>query len=51
MKKSRDVMTIDPYCCLQDEDNKIIGIIFQRDVALRLNDPETTGAVVAEISE
>ena len=34
-----------------DEDNKIIGIISQRDVALRLNDPETTGAVVAEISE
>ena len=34
-----------------DEQNKIIGIISQGDVALRLNDPETTGEVVAEISE
>jgi CBS domain-containing protein len=34
-----------------DQDNNIIGIISQGDVALRLNDPETTGEVVAEISE
>jgi CBS domain-containing protein len=34
-----------------DEENKIVGIISQGDVALRLNDPETTGEVVAEISE
>ncbi len=34
-----------------DEENKIIGIISQGDVALRLNDSETTGEVVAEISE
>jgi CBS domain-containing protein len=34
-----------------DEENKIVGIISQGDVALRLNDPETTGDVVAEISE
>ena len=34
-----------------DQDNKIVGIISQGDVALRLNDPETTGEVVAEISE
>ena len=31
--------------------NRIVGIISQGDVALRLNDPETTGEVVAEISE
>lgn len=34
-----------------DTNNSIIGIIAQGDVALRLNDPETTGEVVAEISE
>ena len=34
-----------------DQDNNIVGIISQGDVALRLNDPETTGEVVAEISE
>jgi CBS domain-containing protein len=34
-----------------DQNNNIIGIISQGDVALRLNDPETTGEVVAEISE
>ena len=34
-----------------DRDNSVIGIIAQGDVALRLNDPETTGEVVAEISE
>jgi CBS domain-containing protein len=34
-----------------DDEDKIIGIISQGDVALRLNDPETTGEVVAEISE
>ena len=34
-----------------DGENRIVGIISQGDVALRLNDPETTGEVVAEISE
>ncbi len=34
-----------------DDQNNIVGIISQGDVALRLNDPETTGEVVAEISE
>ena len=34
-----------------DNQNIIVGIISQGDVALRLNDPETTGEVVAEISE
>lgn len=34
-----------------DQDNCIVGIISQGDVALRLKDPETTGEVVAEISE
>jgi CBS domain-containing protein len=34
-----------------DQNNNIVGIIAQGDVALRLNDPETTGEVVAEISQ
>jgi CBS domain-containing protein len=34
-----------------DQNNNIVGIISQGDVALRLNDPETTGEVVAEISQ
>jgi CBS domain-containing protein len=34
-----------------DANHSIVGIIAQGDVALRLNDPETTGEVVAEISE
>ena len=34
-----------------DANHRIVGIIAQGDVALRLNDPETTGEVVAEISE
>jgi CBS domain-containing protein len=34
-----------------DSQNNLVGIIAQSDVALRLNDAETTGEVVAEISE
>lgn len=34
-----------------DDQNHLVGIISQGDIALRLNDPEVTGEVVAEISE
>jgi len=34
-----------------DQDNRIVGIIAQKDLALRLRDSETTGQLVAEISE
>jgi CBS domain-containing protein len=69
----RDVMTRDPVRCRQDEDieavlqrmsayqvrripvvdedNRIVGIISQADIANRLSNPETVGEVVKEISE
>jgi Mg/Co/Ni transporter MgtE len=34
-----------------DRDNKIVGIIAQADVATRVNEPETTGEMVREISQ
>ena len=34
-----------------DNDNKIVGIIAQADVATRVNQPEKTAAVVKEISQ
>jgi len=34
-----------------DDDNRIVGIIAQADVATRMNQPEKTAAVVKEISQ
>jgi hypothetical protein len=34
-----------------DENDKLIGIIAQADIATRMNEPEKTGEVVKEISE
>ena len=34
-----------------DDDNKLVGIIAQADIATRMNSPEKTGEVVKEISE
>lgn len=34
-----------------DENDKLIGIIAQADIATRINEPEKTGEVVKEISE
>jgi CBS domain-containing protein len=34
-----------------DHDNKIVGIIAQADVATRVDEPETTGEMVKEISQ
>ena len=34
-----------------DDDNRVVGIIAQGDVATRLHDPETTGQIVEKISQ
>jgi len=34
-----------------DDDGRIVGIIAQADVATRINEPEQTAEVVAEISK
>jgi CBS domain-containing protein len=34
-----------------DQENRLVGIIAQADVATRMNEPEKTGEVVKEISE
>jgi CBS domain-containing protein len=68
-----DVMTRDPVRCHVDEDvqavlermsgyqvrripvvdaeNRVVGIISQADIANRIQDPETVGEIVQEISE
>lgn len=73
LMKVADVMTRDPIRCradegieevlermssyqvrripVVDENNRIVGIISQADIAIRISNPETVGMVVQEISE
>ena len=53
LQEALDAMAEHQLRCIPivDNDNRIIGIIAQADVATRVNQPEQTATVVKEISQ